>query len=208
MNKYNFIDLTGNRFGKLVVIQKSKERGNRGQIKWDCKCDCGNIHTVSGALLRRGATKSCGCLRKNFISPNKIADRNDFLKRRLYKNIIVKRSKQINKEYNLSYDDFCELIKQPCFYCGAKNTNYIQDYSTRNGFISDTVIFYNGIDRVDNSLGYLKTNVVSCCKRCNSAKNDMSILEFNKWLSNVYNHYFIIKNEPYCDIAKNRIGNI
>jgi len=191
VNKYNFIDLTGKRFGRLVILNKSIQRGNKGQIKWDCICDCGNYHTVTGESLRSGRSKSCGCLRKEYIPPNKKEDRFEFLRMRLYKNIIIKRSKQIDKPYGLLYEKFCELIKQPCYYCGDIDTNYIQDYSTKqNKFISDTVIYYNGIDRVDNNLGYLETNVVPCCKRCNSAKNDMHIHEFYKWIKRVYKNIF------------------
>lgn len=207
-NKYNFIDLTGKRFGRLTVLNKSIQRGNKGQIKWDCICDCGNYHTVSGESLRDGKSKSCGCLRKEHMPPNKIKDRFEFLRMRLYKSIIIKRSKQINKSFDLSYESFCKIIEQPCFYCGELNSNCIQDYSTKqNKFISDTVIYYNGIDRVDNNLGYLNTNVVACCKRCNSAKNDMLIDEFINWINKVHKNINSEK-EPYCDIAMNRIKNV
>lgn len=56
------IDLTGQRFGKLVVVKESPERKS-GRIYWECKCDCGNIILVKGLSLKNGDTKSCGCLR-------------------------------------------------------------------------------------------------------------------------------------------------
>lgn len=58
------IDLTNQRFGKLVVLerdfsgQKSKKR-----CFWKCQCDCGNFSVVSSAHLRSGNIKSCGCAR-------------------------------------------------------------------------------------------------------------------------------------------------
>ena len=55
------IDLTGQKFNKLTVIEKTNERRNR-QVVWKCKCDCGNISYVVGQALRTGHTKSCGCL--------------------------------------------------------------------------------------------------------------------------------------------------
>lgn len=55
------IDLTGNRYGKLVVI-KRHECNKNGHPLWDCICDCGNTKVASGALLRMGRVKSCGCL--------------------------------------------------------------------------------------------------------------------------------------------------
>lgn len=56
-------DLTGERFGKLVVIERA---GNDkyGSIVWKCACDCGNTREVRSASLRNGHTKSCGCLQK------------------------------------------------------------------------------------------------------------------------------------------------
>ena len=55
------IDLTGQRFGRLVVISRVANRGNMSV--WRCQCDCGNITDVYGNNLRRGYTKSCGCYR-------------------------------------------------------------------------------------------------------------------------------------------------
>ena len=55
------IDLTNQRFGKLIALYKTKER-KRGRVIWHCKCDCGNYCDVSAAYLLSGTTKSCGCL--------------------------------------------------------------------------------------------------------------------------------------------------
>lgn len=56
------IDLTGKRFGKLTVIHRA-EHSDHGRANWVCKCDCGKTCVVLGNCLRRGQTKSCGCLR-------------------------------------------------------------------------------------------------------------------------------------------------
>lgn len=62
------LDLTGQRFGRLVVIRDSGERASSRVAMWECKCDCGEISFVSRANLRSGHTKSCGCLNKEIIS--------------------------------------------------------------------------------------------------------------------------------------------
>ena len=62
------LDLTGQRFGRLVVIRKSVERANAGEVLWECKCDCGEFSVVKSGNLRSGSTKSCGCLRKEVVS--------------------------------------------------------------------------------------------------------------------------------------------
>ena len=55
-----FIDLTGQKFGRLLVIAQAS-RGACGQIRWVCLCDCGTETIVLGGSLRWGDTKSCGC---------------------------------------------------------------------------------------------------------------------------------------------------
>lgn len=59
----NGINEIGNRYGKLVVIEKGLKPENNTHIFWKCKCDCGNEIEVNGQNLRNGTTKSCGCLR-------------------------------------------------------------------------------------------------------------------------------------------------
>ena len=56
-------DLTGNRYGNLLVIGKG-ERSNSGRIRWLCRCDCGNEINILYDSLVRGRTKSCGCAKK------------------------------------------------------------------------------------------------------------------------------------------------
>ena len=56
------IDLTGMRFGRLVVLSRSEKSGSR--IRWICGCDCGKKTEVLGSSLVRGATRSCGCYHK------------------------------------------------------------------------------------------------------------------------------------------------
>lgn len=57
------IDLTGQRFGRLVVL-KENGRSERGHVLWLCQCDCGNQCTALGYKLRIGEIQSCGCYRR------------------------------------------------------------------------------------------------------------------------------------------------
>lgn len=59
---HNMIDETGNKYGKLTVISEAGSN-SRGKQLWNCVCDCGNTHVVSGIDLRSGEVKSCGCLK-------------------------------------------------------------------------------------------------------------------------------------------------
>lgn len=61
-------DLTNKRFGRLVVQYPVKIKGE--PLRWHCKCDCGNEKDIVPNSLKRGLTKSCGCLQKNIVSNN------------------------------------------------------------------------------------------------------------------------------------------
>lgn len=59
-------DITGQRFGKLVVLEDSGKRQGYA-VMWKCRCDCGNITYATGSTLKKGNTKSCGCLRRALV---------------------------------------------------------------------------------------------------------------------------------------------
>lgn len=61
------IDLTGQRFGRLTVIERTENDKSR-HICWRCRCDCGKAVVVSNSKLRSGHTQSCGCLNRELCS--------------------------------------------------------------------------------------------------------------------------------------------
>ena len=65
------IDITGLRFGKLVVLSEAG-RTNDKKVSWLCQCDCGNTKIISGSSLRQGLTRSCGCVKS--FGEQKIAE--------------------------------------------------------------------------------------------------------------------------------------
>jgi hypothetical protein len=54
--------MPGDLFGRLTVIERCKEKGANNNAKFLCKCECGNESIAYGNNLKRGHTKSCGCL--------------------------------------------------------------------------------------------------------------------------------------------------
>lgn len=60
-----FIDLTGQRFGKLLVLYLSDNR--KGRKYWMCQCDCGNYKEINGQHMKSGKIVSCRCQRKENI---------------------------------------------------------------------------------------------------------------------------------------------
>jgi len=187
----NVINLVGKKFNKLLVLKRINERGNRKQIKWECICDCGNKHIVTGESLRHNKSKSCRCLKHE--SKNKIIDRELALFKSLYSSTILKISKKKGYKTDIDFDFFLKLVKSKCFYCGIEYSNSAKDYNSYRGIkkkVSDTIIFFNGIDRINSNKGYYKDNVVSCCKHCNTAKNIMDIEVFKKYIKRVYEHLY------------------
>ena len=61
-SKSNTADLTGRKFGRLTVVERSGTAKNRKAV-WLCECDCGNTTEVQSDKLLSGETTSCGCAR-------------------------------------------------------------------------------------------------------------------------------------------------
>lgn len=69
------INITGQRYGRLVVLERSGTYTPPGdpfspKPVWRCKCDCGKVVEVIGTNLKSGLTRSCGCLRKEYGREN------------------------------------------------------------------------------------------------------------------------------------------
>jgi hypothetical protein len=58
----NFLDITGQRFGHLTVVGRGGST-QKGQARWECRCDCGQTFITNGQHLRSGHTQSCGCIK-------------------------------------------------------------------------------------------------------------------------------------------------
>ena len=68
-SRNRIIDLTGQRFGRLLVIHRDLEsKSNQPGAKWICRCDCGKEISVPAGRLKTGQTKSCGCQRNKSVS--------------------------------------------------------------------------------------------------------------------------------------------
>lgn len=54
-------DLTGQRFGRLLVLERVGSKDKK--VRWLCKCDCGHLTTKDGSSIKSGRSRSCGCIR-------------------------------------------------------------------------------------------------------------------------------------------------
>lgn len=76
------IDVTGQRFDRVLVLRKGLPRSNGGS-NWVCLCDCSAEFTAIGSNLRKGHTRSCGCLAKEWSS--QLGTNKDFIAKRAAK---------------------------------------------------------------------------------------------------------------------------
>jgi hypothetical protein len=182
------------KYGRLTVIGCAG-KDYRGKYLWECKCDCGNTKVVVGDNLSSGRSKSCGCLKREFLKRRGnqwglYEDRADAIMKIQYHHI-KKRHKKFGGVI-MPYEDFLLKSKSSCFYCGLEYSKEIHDRlsdTKSNKKLSDTVVRINGIDRIDSTVGYTKENTVPCCKFCNTAKNTMRVYDFKKWVQTVFEHY-------------------
>lgn len=178
-NSYNFIDLTNKKFGKLLVKEKIKEKDKNSHIKWRCLCECGTEKIIPSYLLKSGR-KDCGACSKRTIEDLSISS--------MY-SIYKHRSKSKNIEFEITKKEFENIIKLKCYYCDSnpKKIFRIIKKDQLNKF------YHNGIDRVNNKIGYTTKNSVPCCTICNRAKRDWTKQDFIDSVGKIYN--FSIKNK-------------
>lgn len=73
-------DMTGQRFGRLVVTHRVANTKD-GKARWHCQCDCGQTKEAIGANLRFGSEQSCGCLRVDLAKQPRVTVRRERLDR-------------------------------------------------------------------------------------------------------------------------------
>lgn len=175
----------GAKYGKLLVEEETTV-GTRGHIRYICKCDCGNRFCTTSSRLNQGLVQSCGCLRKEQtkrMGENRKGKSNleqgQAGLNHLY-NQYQNGAKKRHLDFNLTLENVKELSSKNCHYCGQPPTQIMNKESEKGKYI------YNGIDRVDNKLGYSIDNCAPCCKVCNRAKDVMSLDEFYNWIKKVF----------------------
>lgn len=119
VSQLNSINLIGQKFGKLTVVQESLRRDSSGNKYWFCNCDCGTLyHEVSGHHLKLGNIISCGCSRSK--GEEKIA------------NILTKNNINFEREY-IIHDFLLSTGGNPRFDFAIKdaenNLKYFIEYN-------------------------------------------------------------------------------
>jgi len=162
-------DESGNRFGILTVIKRSRKK-TKAAI-WECICDCGNKFETRGDNLRLKISTHCGCRTKAKTLQSKGLKEGDSQFNALFSSY-KSNAKRKKLDFNLTKEDFKILVTNNCYYCGVpplaifKKKNLLGDFK------------YNGIDRKLNSEGYNINNCISCCTDCNYMKSNISFENF------------------------------
>lgn len=145
------INLTGQRFGRLVVLDDHIKVGN--MTKWLCHCDCGKEKYIYRVSLMSGDSKSCGC------------SKNEKLSTSLMGNAL---SKKHGQSYTKTYHAWQSMIGR----CYNKNNKSFKDYGGRGikvceEWLNSFEAFFADmgespknltLDRIDNNAGYSLKN--------------------------------------------------
>lgn len=139
------IDLTGQRFGRLVVIERAGTDGS--YPTWLCKCDCGNSIITRGCHLRRGDTQSCGCIHTETFTHKKHGEKRS----RLYS---IWRGMK-TRCYNKNFESYRHYGGRGITICKEWLHSFeaFRDWALAHGYRDDLTI-----DRIDNDKGYCPDN--------------------------------------------------
>lgn len=160
-------DLTGKRFGRLIVIE-FYDHNKYGQARWLCKCDCGNTTIVLGSCLRSGSTSSCGCLWKErhreATATHGMSQSNVYAEYRNMKNRCYNENAHNYKWYGGRGITMCDRWRDSI-------NDFYDDVSTLPNFGEKGY----SLDRIDNDGNYELDNVrwATSSEQCNNRSSNL-----------------------------------
>ena len=145
------IDLTGQRFGRLVVMERAGVKNN--DVAWMCKCDCGKAKVINGQSLRQGKTQSCGCLQKETAA--KTSTKHFGCQNRKATRLYRIWRGMINRCYNTTAINYNLYGGRGITICEEWRNDFaaFQEWALAHGYADDLTI-----DRIDNDKGYSPEN--------------------------------------------------
>lgn len=164
IKRYNFKDLSGKRFGKLLVKRKSETKTKTRGVRWVCECDCGKTKELPSNSLTSGNTKSCGCSQYKMLG-NIIPTS--------YINAVKQNAVKRDIEFEVSIEYLESIFTGECVLSGKKikfNESGYQKDNKKRGNAS--------LDRLDSKIGYIEGNVQWLDKDVNKMKNNKTDKEF------------------------------
>lgn len=150
--------------GRLTPISPTDQRTSGGHVIWKCICHCGKTSYHDGYRVRKGIIKSCGCSRTS-------RDKQKSGLKTMYQDYKHNAWSRM-LSFKITFKQFVRITSQSCFYCKQEPTERFRKFYFKA----------NGIDRKNNSKGYVLTNLVPCCTICNRAKGEMNLSDFMNYL--------------------------
>lgn len=178
-------------YNNLTVIDVNRFYIRKGTWGIKCKCICGNICIVAPNDLLREAQKSCGCKSMYAEKYNDGALLESAINAKLKQ--IKAHAKERGQRWKLSNEQAILLIKSPCFYCGRL---------LKSGTKQRKRFKLNGIDRMDNDIGYTITNSVPCCRHCNVAKSTQTMEEFLRHIKLIFSYLRLNNKTSLLELAR------
>lgn len=168
----NPTNYAGQKFGRLTAIKftgryTQSAGGNKKRI-WEFQCDCGKVVEKVMEKVKKGDTKSCGCL---------MTTRNS---------IEVVQHMVFTDSYddgNLTEEQFLHMSQLPCYWCGEWNPSI-----RKHRYFKEVTFAYHGLDRIDNERGHDVDNVRPCCWLCNELRRNRTEEKFLDRITKIYNH--------------------
>lgn len=171
-----FKDLSGTTFGRLTVVKRSFPDGkSKKRTYWECKCTCGKTKVINGCSLVSKATVSCGCYNSERAALNGLTIKEPIPYGTVFNRIKCQARKR-GLVFNINRDQFEKLVTGNCYLCGTPPATLWKKQAKKNPLARDLI--YNGIDRIDNKIGYEIENCRTCCWTCNIMKRTQTIEDF------------------------------
>lgn len=144
------INITGQRFGRLVAIECGG-KNKHGNYEWLCKCDCGNEKVIDGSNLRTGNTTSCGCFFREQLNNRNFTGKHNKIKTRIYR-IWVGLRRRCREDNG---DHYSRYKGRGIKVCEQWENDFMSfyDWAMANGYQDDLTI-----DRIDNNGNYEPSN--------------------------------------------------
>jgi len=176
----------GQVFGRLTAVSLHDKRFS-GHRVWECRCTCNAVVLVTSSELV-GGQKSCGCAKSDAIREAIRKPQGHAGKTKLY-HAYKNGAETRGLSFSLDFPDFLRLTQLDCFYCGVQPAQ-VSDRGKTPAARKHSAYIYNGLDRIQNDVGYELSNVLPCCSTCNYARGGLAQDSFLLWIAQAYRHSF------------------
>lgn len=154
------IDLSGKRFGRLVVIKiagRTVREKHGTRVLWECLCDCGNTVVLTGCALKSGNTQSCGCFRKEQVKNRSVIHGATSVKKEKLYDIWSQMKQRCCNPNNKSYKNYGGRGIKVCNEWVDSYQNF-RKWAYNNEYDENAPRGSCTLDRIDNNGDYSPSN--------------------------------------------------